>query len=272
MGLPLRFDVIDLGTLGGDVSMATGMNNNGQVVGETAAKDDIGRAFLWRPGRGMQDLGTLGGERRTSVAKGINNKGQVVGRASASRHYCEHAFLWQAGNGMQDLGTLGKGGSEANAVNDNGQVVGEAESTVELTVKLGGRVLSVGSPHHAFLWQPRSGMQDLGTLGGKVSGAYGINDAGQVVGWADTKSGLSHGFLYSGGTMIDLHTTIDLALGWRICPVGSNDKFAINDSGQIAVSGKNQTGPARAFLLTPVPKEPSPIGRGPLQPLPNSSP
>ena len=37
---------------------------------------------------------------------------------------------------------------------------------------------------------------DLGTLGGDYSYAYGINDSGQIVGWASTSSGYGHAFLY----------------------------------------------------------------------------
>ena len=47
-------------------------------------------------------------------------------------------------------------------------------------------------------------MADLGTLGGLESFAYRINDSGQVVGVADTSSGVEHAFLYSNGTMNDL--------------------------------------------------------------------
>jgi probable HAF family extracellular repeat protein len=47
---------------------------------------------------------------------------------------------------------------------------------------------------------------ELGTLGGSSSKAYGMNDAGQVVGIADTSSGFSHAFLWDEGTMKDLGT------------------------------------------------------------------
>ena len=50
-----------LGTLGGDHSAGNAINNRGEVVGVSETRNGAGRAFLWRPGRGMRDLGTLGG-------------------------------------------------------------------------------------------------------------------------------------------------------------------------------------------------------------------
>ena len=47
-------------------------------------------------------------------------------------------------------------------------------------------------------------MNDLGTLGGEMSGGYGINNAGQVVGWSQTSTGQHHAFLYSDGKMQDI--------------------------------------------------------------------
>jgi chitinase len=72
----------------------------------------------------------------------------------------------------------------------------------------------------------------------------GINEAIQIVGWADTVGGASHAFLYSGGQMLDLGT-----LGGS-----ESDSYAydINNRGQIiASSGFGPYGIAHAFLLTP---------------------
>lgn len=78
------------------------------------------------------------------------------------------------------------------------------------------------APSVAFA-QVRYSVTDLGTLGGSYSYAYGINSNGQVVGDAQTSSGVQHAFLYSGGIMTDLGT-----LGGSLSIARS-----INDSGQI---------------------------------------
>jgi probable HAF family extracellular repeat protein len=79
---------------------------------------------------------------------------------------------------------------------------------------------------------------DLGTLGGLTSQAYGINASGQVVGQADTASGTTHAFLYSGDQMIDLGT-----LGGA-----SSVAFAINSSGQVVGEAQTANGDFHAFL------------------------
>ncbi len=71
---------------------------------------------------------------------------------------------------------------------------------------------------------PRYTILDLGTLGGAHSQAYGLNNAGQVVGSADTADGRDCAFLWKEGTMYALDTPL---AGVRSA---AQD---INDSGEI---------------------------------------
>ena len=96
-------------------------------------------------------------------------------------------------------------------------------------------------------------MTDLGTLpGGSHSVGFGINDSGQVTGYALTAGGALHGFLYSGGTMQDLNNLLDLGnplnTGWTITEGrGINDSFGMTGYG-------TYNGQTRAFLMAPVPE------------------
>ncbi|MBV9037887.1 MAG: DUF3466 family protein [Acidobacteriaceae bacterium] len=220
----------DLGTLGGAVSGARSINNNGQVVGDSKTTSLDDHAFLYSNGT-MQDLGTLMGG-TDSYANSINNRGQIAGDSNlVFSGSIFHAFLYSNG-ALQDLGTLGGRTSSASSINDRGQVVGEAATTTF-------------NVNHAFLYSNGT-MQDLGTLGGYNSTANSINNSGQVVGTAD-RVGPSHAFLYSNGVMMDLNDLIDPSLGIRL-----TEAYGINDSGQIAA--ESLEGQTRAFLLTPMPE------------------
>jgi len=87
---------VDLGTLGGTLSLGFGINNAGQVVGLAyLSGDQAEHAFLYVPGKGMMDLNSLvgnGSGRELHVATAINDGGQIVGSGSISNGD-EHAFL-----------------------------------------------------------------------------------------------------------------------------------------------------------------------------------
>ncbi len=71
--------ILDLGTLGEDQwSVATGINDLGQVVGHSYSSADSVRAFIWDEENGMQELNlSLGGNR--TLPQAINDSGQIVG-------------------------------------------------------------------------------------------------------------------------------------------------------------------------------------------------
>jgi probable HAF family extracellular repeat protein len=170
-------------------------------------------------------LGTLGG--KTSGAVAINAAGQIAGSSRhADRH--PHAFLYSDGK-MLDLGSLGENvsSSQAFAINASGQVVGS--SFLDPDPASG----DARPNEHAFLYA-NGKMQDLGTLGGRQSSAFGINTSGQIVGNSliDLKqmapgNPLQHGFIYNAGKMLAL----DFGKG------RFGGAVAINDTGQIAGNG-----------------------------------
>ncbi len=80
---------------------------------------------------------------------------------------------------------------------------------------------------------------DLGTLGGWTATAHDINEAGQVVGAADTPSGYRHAYLWEDGVMTDLGT-----LG----AILQSDARSINNLGQVVGTASNTGGIARSFF------------------------
>jgi probable HAF family extracellular repeat protein len=99
---------------------------------------------------------------------------------------------------------------------------------------------------HAFVSNGGS-LQDLGTLGGSSSYAYGINNLGNVVGYSGTGSGQMDGFLDEGGVMYDINALLIDAPGWTI-----TELYGINDSNQVVGVGV-LNGVEHAVLLTDPP-------------------
>ncbi len=206
----VAYTIKNLGTLGGNSSVARAINATGQVVGQASDAAGELHAFLYN-GDKMQDLGTLPNY-AYGDANAINAAGQVVGWVGTSLEH-RRAYIYSEGR-MQEIGTLGGNTSEASAINATGEVVGEAQTA--------------SGQRHAFFYSGDH-MQDLGTLGGDQSDAYGLNDSRQVVGSSLIgKSGPVPSFrqvpfLSDAGKIVALD-----ALGHQI-----SQATAINSAGQI---------------------------------------
>jgi len=119
----------DLGTLGGDISEAIWLNENGDVVGSADLTGGATHhAVFWRQGK-IQDLGTVPGD-PCSRGRGLNVRGQAVGGSSNCIGFV-HAFLWENGGPIVDLNTViqpGTGYQLTNAfnINDRGEILAKA--------------------------------------------------------------------------------------------------------------------------------------------------
>jgi probable HAF family extracellular repeat protein len=239
-------DLRDLGTLGGAESLATGVTNDGQVIGMATVdetpdpfSDLIGapwpsptHPFIWKQGK-MTDLGTLGGP-DAFIASGCVNQGLAVGGSLTSSIPDPstglppmHPFVWKNGK-MVDLGTLGGTFGSAQCGNNRGQVIGQSSLAGDLAF-------------HPFLWE-HGVLRDLGTLGGDFGTPEWINDAGEVVGEADLPgSQVHHAFLWRKGVMTDLGTLGD-----------DSHASAINSTSQVVgnfyISGRTEPPFRHAFL------------------------
>ena len=95
------------------------INDAGQISGTYTTAGGQSHAFLYTPGSGLRDLGTLGGT--TSAPTGLNNAGQVVG-TSTTAGGVTHAFLWTPTDGMEDITAL-TGITDVRRLNDNLQTL-----------------------------------------------------------------------------------------------------------------------------------------------------
>jgi len=194
------------------------INNSGEIAGGYQVSSTVMHAFTQQNGT-VNDLGTLGGS--WSSAYALNNAGSVAG-TSMSSNGTYKAFLYD-GSGMQNLGSLGGNGknSYASAISGSGLVAGTSQNNAGYL--------------HAFLWSAEA-MTDLRTLGGSMSSAAGVNSSGWVVGSSTTSGNLStDGFLWMGGSIMDLNSLVPIGSGWTI-----TGAYSINEADDIlatAISG-----------------------------------
>ena len=262
-----------LPTLGGNNEAAFGgVNDAGQIAGmaETAGVDPscqpsqfddstinetitLNQVLDWKPvvwgpiyGE-VHELPVWPGD-TVGLASAINDQGQVVGGSgfctTPAPGSIKNALLWQNGR-MINLGSLGGTyDNVATAINDRGQVVGWSD--------LAGDSPTSGTTH-SFLWQ-HGRIIDLGTLSGDVSMstyAYGINNAGQVVGQSCDQNGCQ-AFLWQRGTMTDLNA-IAHTPGFDLVQAEG-----INSQGEIVGNAMDEsTGDFLAFAAVPTGTSPA---------------
>lgn len=204
---------------------------NGQTTGISKTADIVGTsgdsAYLYSNGVAT-NLGP-------GLAPVISANGHVGGTASTPDGEV-HGFVYR--NGLQvSIGALAGGaGTFLNAINDKGQATGYGYTGAD-------------SNNTAFLYS-NGVLTDLGVCCGFTqSVGNAINNRGEITGQLVAPSGVTHGFLYSNGQMVDLNT---LVAGSKLAKsLVVDDGVAINDDGWIVAEGVSRTGVIHELLLKP---------------------
>ncbi|MGW3897417.1 hypothetical protein ACWD6L_19710 [Micromonospora profundi] len=218
------YRMVVLGTLGGDNSFASAMNDRGDVVGRSQVADGTYRGFLWHRGQ-MVDLGAF-------TPTDVNNQGQVIGTRDGGLG----AHVWHQGV-LRPLAGLP---AAPVAINDRGQIVGSGDAGPVLwtngharplplatvsDINESGQVsggIQVPDGFHAALWHLGRGT-DLGAGPFNRSNTYALNDHGWTIGWQFSAQQYPRGILWRHGRALDIGT-----LGGN-----TTEPRAINNNGEI---------------------------------------
>ena len=223
------YTITEVGIPATGASFATGVNASGQVAGFSTTGAGAAQAWRYTAGSGLLNLGSFGGV--DSRAFGINDSGQVTGY-SRDAGGLAHSFVFSSGTGLVDFGGFGNGeGTFPQHINASGQVAGFSPL--------------VGNDR-AYRFSPPNLTLALGTIAGSTlpatAAAYGINDAGRVVGIASSPSGFNRAFRTdaNGANLADLGT------------LGGDESwaYAINNAGQVAGTSGSLSIDTHAFLFT----------------------
>jgi probable HAF family extracellular repeat protein len=242
--------LVNVDPQGGANMRTVGILDNG-VIFANYAKGLSGNTSSWTPVYYVEEARKPGRYRRYELPRvaggdsnvngayitASNHVGQVVGWVQNSLFGQRGAF-WNndSKHTVVVLEPLaGSTQSIAYGVNDIGQAVGASW------------IPFVGD--RAILWSNDAAHTpvDLGVLPGDTSStAVGINVAGQVVGMSYAADRTARAFLYENGTMQDLSTLVDPALG----AVTVYYVFGINNNGQITALARIN-GQFASVILTP---------------------
>jgi probable HAF family extracellular repeat protein len=233
-----HYQLTDLGDLTADrthgVTFASGINEHGDIVGQSFDDQLRARAFLWQRGRmiDLGDIGLLGSQPASLAALSVNNHAAVVGTAMGTGTSTQtRAFYWHLGL-MLDLATLRGQGTDsfATGINNRGDVVGAGfRASGEL---------------HALRWILGIPLELGGVPDGRFAvQAFGVNDRGDIVGYLSPGTAVSfvHAFLLRNGQFTDLGTLPGTQLSFA---------NALNERGQVVGQSLDPTVPdtGRAFL------------------------
>ncbi|WP_063762278.1 S8 family serine peptidase [Streptomyces sp. NRRL F-5123] len=214
---------------------AFAVNDSGTVVGNatgyvtdpaTGRNTEVNDAFVWTAAGGFRALPHLTANASLTEPLAIADDGTVVGHSALNGK--RRAVKWAPDGTVTDLGTLpGMADSYAQAVNASGEIVGT-------------------SGDDAFVLRPGGTMTRLPDFGFDAH-ALGVNDAGWIVGTAETAPDDTTAVVWDPqGRMFDLGAMVD-GRRWA-----ATEGIGVNNAGQVAFYAldKADGGSSRVVLAT----------------------
>jgi len=162
-------NIVEVSVPGSNYTVPYTVNDDGNVAGTSETG-----LFIWRGSSGIEDMGSFGGVAAFPVD--MNNHGDVLVNVLYREPYLEYrqyayggteTLVYRDGEELW-LPRTQYGIASGAAINDAGSVAG---------------LFGVIPAHeeHAFVWDAKNGLRDLG-IAGESSAAADINDHGVVVG------------------------------------------------------------------------------------------
>lgn len=259
------YNVTDLGR-----GSAMAINNNGQIVGHC-----VGRAMLFDPTGGGNNITLHNQDRVISYASSINENGQIVGNIEPSPGESSAVIFDPTGEGNHTYLSAPSGFSScAYSINNKGQIVGYVKSGPStpkdeyvyvatlfdstggddvtylgpMLPRIGSAALSINDNGqivgfcrgHATLFDPTGDGNniDLGTLENRPSVAWSINNTGQIVG--------SCAGLLGGSPLAILFDPTGEGNNIRL---GGGEAKSINDDGEIVGHALYMIAPMRSHAI-----------------------
>jgi probable HAF family extracellular repeat protein len=247
-------------------TVATDINQSGQIVGAYMNADRYNHGFLFD--RGKFTAINFPNSPWT-VAHGINNSGEIVGTFTGADGY-DHGFLWYRG-AFTTIDYPGAVMTEATGINNYSQIAGlyrDADSAFHGFLKYGETFTAIDCPGatHTFV----RGINDYGQLIGDCNTEFGvkvfiydgmafvyldyadlgmgINNKGQIVGCypqAHEEYTVAHGFL-TNKSHYSIFSDIIFPGSIITCAHGINNKGEI-----VGEYSNNLDGPASGYVAMP---------------------
>ena len=216
-------------------STAGRVTNSGQILGVQSTYDGPFSVVTWQ-GKQIADITAaagLPGSYRYLHPHTMNEAGQIVGLLDVydydnnACNPCSVAAHWTGSQLVELEPRRYDRSSYASGINGAGQIVGSTTRNANLQDRT----------TRATLWQNGSSTE-LGTLGGRNSYAFAINDGGAIVGYSHTTDGFSRATLWQNGLIQDLGT------------LGGSYSYAraLNERGAIVGQARRSDGDYHAAL------------------------